>query len=485
MRYLPECANTQPHLKYLPKSGEAQEFSFEVLSQWVDRYASLLYAAGVRKGDRVCLYLPNSPQLIISLFGNHLLGAITVPVNPASTPKELSYVAQTAQVSALISDTALKTPVRVHLRSHQFWSALRQPRGDYPENQDPHAPALLCFTSGTTARPKGVVLTHANLRSNLFDLIQVWGWTPSDHLLLALPLFHVHGLGVGLHGWALTGCRVLVLETFDPLKVWSVLTRGDPTLFMGVPTMYRRLLEVFEPECHSIGLRLAITGSAPMSRELHKASRRVFGQTLLERYGMTETIMNTSNPLEGERRIGSVGRSLPSVEVSLRDEHQAEILESRRLGEVWVRGPNVFSEYWRDPEATQRAFFNGWFRTGDLGYWDKDGYLFLQGRSSFDLVKSAGYRIGAREIEEVLEQHSALREVAVVGLPDEDLGERLTACVVAEQPVEKDEIILHCRKILAAYKCPRQIIFLDNLPKNALGKVTKARLKALLLAGKS
>ena len=481
MRYLSADSRTETNLKYLPQGGEPQEFTLAELNRWIDGYASLLYASGVRKGDRVCLYLPNSPQLIVSLFGNHLLGAITVPVNPGATAKELAYVVQTAQVSALISEADLETPLRLHLHPQEFWEALRPAVGDFPENEDPAAPALLCFTSGTTARPKGVVLTHANLRSNLRDLIQVWGWAPSDQLLLALPLFHVHGLGVGLHGWALTGCGATVLEKFEPLKVLELLTQREPTLFMGVPTMYRRLLEAFEPKRHRIELRLAITGSAPMSRELHRACRRIFGQTLLERYGMTETIMNTSNPSTGERRPGSVGQPLPSVEIRLRDDQRREIKGAHQPGEVWVRGPNVFAEYWRDPQTTQQAFIDGWFRTGDLGYWDKDGYLFLQGRSSVDLIKSAGYRIGAREIEEVLEHHPALREAAVVGLPDDDLGERLTACVVAHQPVEENEIMVHCRKFLAPYKCPRQIVFLEALPKNALGKVTKNQLKTSLV----
>ena len=480
MRYLFPGSGEAAALEYLPQHGDPQKFTFAELSDWTHRYASLLHAQGVRKGDRVCLYLPNSPQLIVSLFGNHLLGAITVPVNPAATVKELSYVAQSAEVSALVSEAGLETPLQLHLRPRDYWETLRPAEGEFPENEASAAPALLCFTSGTTARPKGVVLTHANLRSNLHDLIQTWGWTRSDRLLLALPLFHVHGLGVGLHGWALTGCGAIVMEKFEPGEVLQVLTQSRTTLFMGVPTMYRRLQEAFEPGRHRIDLRLAITGSAPMSRQLHRACREMFGQTLLERYGMTETIMNTSNPLTGERKPGSVGKPLPSVQIRLRDEHLGEIEADHQTGEVWVRGPNVFSEYWRDPRSTQQAFANEWFRTGDLGYWDRDGYLFLQGRSSVDLIKSAGYRIGAREIEEVLEQHPGVREAAVVGLPDEDLGERVTACLVTHQSVEKEEILAFCRESLTLYKCPRQVVFLEALPKNAMGKVTKSRLKESL-----
>ncbi len=478
MRYLLAVAERRSAFEFVPYSGPPRSFTFRELNQWVERYACLLHLSGIRKGDRVCLFLPNSPQLIVSLFGNHLIGAISVPVNPAHSMEELAYIAERAEISALVSDHDCPFPLGLHLKPSQFWPALPE-RGDFPESQDEDCPALLCFTSGTTARPKGVLLTHRNVRSNLQDLIQAWGWTKKDRLLLSLPLFHIHGLGVGLHGWALTGCQAVITERFQPAQVLDLLVSRRSSLFMAVPTMYRRLLASFDPSRHHFrSLRLAITGSAPMPIDLHRRCQEVFGQTILERYGMTETIMNTSNPLAGKRKPGSVGLPLPSVQIRLLDERSQEIREPNRPGEIYIRGVNVFSGYWKDPVATRKSFHEGWLRTGDVAYQDQDGYYYLLGRVSLDLIKSGGYRIGAREIEEVLERHPSVREAAVVGLPDEDLGERITAFVVPENHVEEPALLEYCHSLLATYKCPRSIVFLAELPKNSMGKVSKRLLKS-------
>src|SRR5690606_13165076 len=349
------------------------------------------------------------------------------------------------------------------------------------------AGALLCFTSGTTARPKGVLIRHRNIRSNLKDLIETWGWTSEDSLLLSLPLFHVHGLGLGLHGWAMTGCRLAILNRFRPRRVVEELSSGEFTMFMGVPTMYRRIVDCYDWKLHDLSrLRLAITGSAGMPMELHGQCRKIFGQTLLERYGMTETFMNTSNTLT-DRKPGSVGRPLPSVRIRLLDDQGQWIATRGEPGEVCVQGPNVFSGYWQDPETTRKSFIDGWFRTGDLGYLDEEGRLYLMGRVSVDFIKSGGNRIGAREVEEVLERHPSVQEVAVIGLPDQQLGEKVVAVVIARGELEatgekslslEEDLLNHCRQHLASYKCPREIRFVSELPKNAMGKVQKNRLKA-------
>lgn len=480
LRYLPQTSRKRWALQFISAPGSpALCWSHKELNQWIERYASFLHGRGVKSGDRIGLFLANSAQLLVALFGNHLLGAVTVPINPASTSREFADAAERAEISGLVSEHPWKGKLKFRLTPREFWKALPEIPHPFPQNDDPEAPALLCFTSGTTARPKGVVLTHRNLRANLRDLIQVWEWTAADRLLLSLPLFHIHGLGVGLHGWALTGCSAVITERFDPAHTRDLLIQKRCTLFMGVPTLYRRLLDVVDPARHRFSrLRLAITGSAPMPLELHRRCRQVFGQTLLERYGMTETLMNTSNPLH-ERRPGSVGLPLPSVQIRLVDEHLQEVEEPGRPGEVWVRGPNVLSGYWRDPEATARAFSGEWFRTGDLARRDKDGYYQLLGRLSLDLIKSGGYRIGAREVEEVLERHPAVREAAVVGMPDQDLGERVTAFVVTRSPLTPDELLDHCRLHLALYKCPRSLVFVPSLPKNSLGKIVKLHLKSL------
>lgn len=459
---------------------EPTRLGFDALNSWIRRYASKLHHSGLQPGDRVGLYLGNSAELIVALFGNHLLGLITVPINPKTPPAEFRYVAEKAELSALISSADSLVPLKLALRPQE----LRElPRADdeIPENQDPDVPALLCFTSGTTARPKGVILTHTNLRSNLRDLVEIWRWSQQDRLLLALPLFHVHGLVLGLHGWALTGCSLVLTPKFDPVQVLDLLLRRRCTLFMGVPTMYHRLLA--SPECKSenfSSLRLAISGSAPMSVELHKRCQETIGQPVLERYGLTETIMNTSNPFE-KRKPGSVGLPLPSVNIRLLDEKLVELKHPNQIGEICVQGPNVFSGYWKDPEATRQAFCQGWFRTGDVGYRDEEGFYHLLGRLSLDMIKSGGYRIGAREIEEVLLRHPSVHETAVVGLPDIDLGEKVVAFIVADKGTTEVELQAHCEDFLPSFKRPRAFSFLAALPRNTMGKITKTQLKQLVI----
>ena len=479
MQYLPlEPISTTALEFFSEPEVEPACFGFDALNCWIRRYASKLHHSGLRRGDRVGLYLSNSAELIVALFGNHLLGLITVPINSKTPPEEFRYVAEKAELSALISSTDSPVPLKLALRPQEL-RELPQAADEIPENRDPDSPALLCFTSGTTARPKGVILTHTNLRSNLQDLIEVWRWSSRDRLLLALPLFHVHGLVLGLHGWALTGSSLVLTPKFDPTQVLDLLLNRHCTLFMGVPTMYHRMLA--SPECkpeNFSSLRLAISGSAPMSVELHERCQEVIGQPVLERYGLTETIMNTSNPFE-KRKPGSVGLPLPSVNIRLLDEELAELKQPNQIGEVCVQGPNVFSGYWKDPEATRQAFCEGWFRTGDVGYRDEEGYYHLLGRLSLDMIKSGGYRIGAREIEEVLLRHPSVQEAAVVGQPDEDLGEKVVAFVVVEDSTTEAELQTYCEEFLASFKRPRAISFLDSLPRNAMGKITKSQLKHL------
>lgn len=479
MRYLLVDEDSATRLVFIASpEASPRAWSGLQITQWTERYAAFLHRQGIRAGDRIALHLPNSPELVVALLGNHLLGVVTVPVTSAATAQELEYVAGRAEISGLVSSNPYPGRVGMQLLKKDFWDTLQAQQGGFPEAKDPEAPALLCFTSGTTARPKGVLLTHRNIRSNLQDLIQVWQWSRKDRILLTLPLFHVHGLVVALHGWALTGCRAILTRKFDAAQVLDLLTRKRCTLFMGVPTMYHRMVSAFDPGAHSFDtLRLAISGSAPMSVELHRKCREMTGQTILERYGMTETIMNTSNPFHG-RLPGSVGFPLPSVQLRLIDEQMREIQEENQVGEVCVRGPNVFGGYWRDPETTAKAFLGDWLRTGDAGYRDENGYYHLVGRLSVDLIKSGGYRIGSREVEDVLERHPGVLEVAVVGLPDPDLGEKVAAFVVTEGTASQEELAAHCRSALALFKCPRVFFIVDSLPRNAMGKVTKSVLKS-------
>ena len=295
-------------------------------------------------------------------------------------------------------------------------------RGTAPalDQSAPGDPALLIYTSGTTGAPKGAVLSHGNALANAAALVLAWRWSPSDRLLLALPLFHAHGLAVGLHGTLLAGASVVLQPQFEVDSVLDAAAEHDATLFFGVPTMYARLAE--SARVGELGsLRLCVSGSAPLPSALWEAMAQRSGQRVIERYGLTETLMNTSNPYDGERRAGTVGLPLPGVEVRLDHDRQNEIL---------VRGPNVFDGYWRDPDASAAAFDGeGWLRTGDLGELDGDGYLRIVGRSK-ELIITGGYNVHPREVEEVLVRHPSVSEVAVIGLPSDEWGEVVTAVVV-------------------------------------------------------
>jgi malonyl-CoA/methylmalonyl-CoA synthetase len=341
----------------------------------------------------------------------------------------------------------------------------------------PDAPAVLGYTSGTTGRAKGALLLQRNLLANIQAITQAWRWTEDDRLLLTLPLFHAHGLMVGMHGMLLTGASVVLRRKFDARDVLTTIN-ADPTItmFFGVPTMYGRLLaEAEHLDASPRPLRLYVSGSAPLSPQVFAEFERVFGQRILERYGMTETIMNMTNPYEGERRPGTVGAPYPGQEARVVGVADREPLPDGEIGEIEVRGPHVFAGYWNRPDATTEAFSaDGWFKTGDLGWRSADGYYTITGRAR-ELIISGGYNVYPREIEDVLAEHPAISDVAVLGAPDADLGEQVVAVIVPKegQMPEAAEIIAFCRERLASYKKPRQVVFVDSLPRNALGKVQK------------
>jgi malonyl-CoA/methylmalonyl-CoA synthetase len=322
--------------------------------------------------------------------------------------------------------------------------------------------ALLIYTSGTTGRPKGAVLSHGNLLASATAVNLAWRWDPDDRLLLTLPLFHVHGLGVGLNGSLCAGAAVLLRPGFD---VDDVARRSsEASLFFGVPTMYQRLASAGKARALR-SLRLLVSGSAPLPAALCVEIAGEAGQLPLERYGMTETVMLTSNPYHGQRKPGTVGFALPGVEVRLAE-----------TSEVEVRGPNVIAGYYERPDANAEAFTDdGWFRTGDLGEFDIDGYLTLVGRSK-ELIITGGYNVYPREVEEALATYPGVQEVAVIGRPSERWGEEVTAVVVAAGPVVADRLRAHAAERLADYKVPKRIEFVDELPRNALGKLLRSEL---------
>jgi malonyl-CoA/methylmalonyl-CoA synthetase len=481
---------------------EGQTISYGHLASEIERFAHALLAWGLQPGDRVALFLENSPAFVVAYLGTQFAGGIVVLVNIQYRQTELTHIFTDAGIRLCVTNgagaealrpltlpalTTLVTvdeirtqPIDGPLTSMLFASFVAQ--GETPPRQPlvlptPEASAVIAYTSGTTGRSKGALLSQRNLIANITALTAAWHWAEQDRLLLTLPLFHVHGLMVGLHGTFFTGGSALLRRSFDAAEVLATL-RDDPTitLFFGVPTMYSRL--VAEAERQGVPahrLRLFVSGSAPLSPQLFDAFERLFGQRILERYGMTETIMNLTNPYDGERRPGTVGGPFPGQEARVVDVRTRQPLPPGEIGEIEVRGPHVFAGYWNRPDATAEAFSaDGWFKTGDLGWCSTDGYYSITGRAR-ELIISGGYNVYPREVEEVLATHPEIAEVAVVGRPDPDLGEQVVAVVVPKAGHHPDaaDIITFCRERLASYKKPRQVIFVDALPRNALGKVQK------------
>ena len=431
---------------------ENNVYTFGDLERRSNRVANYLVDRGSAAGDRLCVYLSNCVEMIDIYLACVKVGVIFVPINILYRDREITHILTDAEpqqfidyASTLTADAALFSDTRpvVHLN------------GD--------TPAGIIYTSGTTGVAKGAVLSHNNFAANAINLLACWRITAQDRLLLALPLFHVHGLGNGLHCWLISGCRMRLLERFEHAKAAAEFRQFEPTLFFGVPTIYVRLLEMDAGIASSI--RLFVCGSAPLPAQLLEDFRAKFGHTILERYGMSETLMNMSNPYEGERRPGTVGFPLPGVSARIAG------------GEIQLRGPNIFLGYWRREEATRAAFTeDGWFKTGDIGTVSEDGYYTLSGRKS-DLIISGGFNIYPREIEELLQEHPRVTEAAVAARADALRGEVPVAYVVAAS-VDALELEQLCKQNLASFKVPREFVFVLKLPRNAMGKIQKHLLSA-------
>ena len=440
-------------------------YTFGEIDARSNRMARALVARGLAKGDRLCVYLANSVEMIDLYLACVKLGVIFVPINILYRDREMSHILSDAEPKLLVS--AAELPALLVEAAAQSGDALPDSHlgGDDV--------AALVYTSGTTGVSKGAMLTHNNWAVNGSNLIAAWKITVSDRLLLAPPLFHVHALGNGLHAWLLAGCRMRLLERFDHQTALAQFLDFKPTLFFGVPAMYVRLLDTPPEQAREIGrsMRLFVCGSAPLPAQVLEEFRTLFGHTILERYGMTETLMNISNPYDGERRPGSVGLPLPGVTVKIvgADGNDPGVDEP---GELYLQGPNVFTGYWKREDATKAAFVDGWFRTGDIGSRSADGYYTLTGRKS-DLIISGGFNIYPREIEEFLMEQPGIAEAAVVGEPDRVRGEVPVAYVVWKSTPDAASLESACRESLASFKIPRRFEAIDKLPRNALGKVQK------------
>ncbi len=468
-------------------------YSFAALDEAVGRIARLLRDLGVRRGNRVMAQVEKSPEAVFLYLAALRIGAIFVPLNPAYRQTELDYFIADAEPAVIVgrprSEAMLGKLARAHgsgivltLGQDAGGSLIERSTGLSPAPRIAEVSAdeiaVIVYTSGTTGRSKGAMLSHGNLLSNADTLHRIWGWRDGDVLLHALPIYHVHGLFIALHCALLNGSRMIFLPRFEASEVIAQLPRAS--VFMGVPTFYTRLLA--EPEFDAqtcAGMRLFIAGSAPLLPETFAQFEARSGHRILERYGMTEAGMITSNPLQGERRPGSVGPPLPDVSVRVAGE-DGQALPQGEVGVLEIKGPNVFKGYWRMEEKTAVEFRrDGYFITGDLARIDEDGALAIVGRAT-DMVISGGLNVYPKEIEAVIDALDGVGESAVFGLPHPDFGEAVAAIVTPERAGgELDEArIIECVKAqLAGFKVPKRVFVVDTLPRNAMGKVQKKTLR--------
>jgi malonyl-CoA/methylmalonyl-CoA synthetase len=429
---------------------------------------------------RVAVWATPTIETCVAVVAALLAGVPAVPLNPKVGERELQHIVNDSAPANVLAAPGTKLPEGLQGVPRRDVTLDGGPASRLPE-PDPEAAALIVYTSGTTGAPKGVVLPRRALVSTLDAVAEAWEWTAKDVLVHALPLFHVHGLILGVLGPLRRGGTLHHLGKFSTSALAEAL--NDGTMLFGVPTMYHRIAEEVgdDPELTAAlrRARLLVSGSAALPVHDHERIAAATGQRVVERYGMTETLMNTSVRADGDRRPGTVGVPLPGVSVRLTDDDGAVLDEPGAIGEIQVRGSNLFTEYLNRPDATAEAFADGWFRTGDVGMRDPDGYYRIVGRKATDIIKSGGYKIGAGEIENVLLEHPAVAEVAVTGEPDDDLGERIVAWVVpAGAPPEAAELVDHVARLLTPHKRPRQVRFVESLPRNDMGKVVKRALRA-------
>jgi malonyl-CoA/methylmalonyl-CoA synthetase len=452
------------------------------------RHASALVELGLEAGDRVAVQVEKSPRALMLYLGAIRAGAVFLPLNTAYTDAELDYFLKDAEPKILVCDPARRdglVPVaaRSNVRSIETLDADGQgsltDRSACPVDFEDISRAendlaAILYTSGTTGRSKGAMLTHGNLASNAEVLAALWRFTQDDVLLHALPIYHTHGLFVAVNTLLLSGGKLLFMPKFDSTQCLALMPRA--TAMMGVPTFYTRLLQHADLSREKTAhMRLFISGSAPLLEETHRAWFERTGHVILERYGMTETNMNSSNPYDGARKAGTVGLPLPGVALRIAEPETGAILSQGETGVIEVRGPNVFSGYWRNPEKTAAEFRNdGFFITGDLGKIDNDGYVHILGRAK-DLIISGGFNIYPKEVETEIDALPGVTESAVIGLPHGDFGEAVAAIIVRQPGASLDERSVQeaLGKKLAKFKLPKRVIFVEELPRNTMGKVQK------------
>ncbi|MEH6557077.1 MAG: malonyl-CoA synthase [Oceanicoccus sp.] len=469
--------------------GTRGTYSYAAMIDLSGRVANYLENCGLKQGDRVAVQVQKSPEALMIYLACIRAGLIYIPLNTAYQLPELQYFFDDSRPSLIIGDpkNAKVMQQLAETVGSQFTTMSADGRGSLMDSADLCSPdynstlcadsdlAAILYTSGTTGRPKGAMLSHKNLSSNALVLKQIWGWSDEDVLLHALPIFHVHGLFVACHCVLAAGASMIFLPAFNAKDVIGNLSAA--TVMMGVPTFYTRLLaEQAFGASHCENMRLFISGSAPLLEDTHQQFEQRTGHTILERYGMSETSMQTSNPLKGERRAGTVGFALPGIDVRIVDRNNHPVTGDN-IGSIQVKGPNVFQGYWKMPEKTAEEFTpDGYFITGDQGKISADGYISIVGRAK-DMVISGGYNVYPKEVELVIDSLKGIAECAVFGIADSDFGEAVVVAIVPDgddgQVLDVESIIDETKLQLASYKVPKKVHFVEELPRNTMGKVQK------------
>ena len=456
--------------------------------QGAEQMAAALTDLGVEPGDRVAVQTPKTVAMLQLYVGTVLAGGVFLPLNTAYTPAEVEYFLTDARPRVFVCDPA-KRDALTQIAGKAGVSALltlaSDESGTLPQARDAQTPgfqavprdatdlAAILYTSGTTGRSKGAMLTHRALASNSLTLRDYWQFTDKDVLIHALPIFHTHGLFVATNVTLMAGGSCIFLPGFDAAKIIELMPRA--TSLMGVPTFYTRLLDQPELADASRNMRLFVSGSAPLLAETHDRWRETTGHAILERYGMTETNMNTSNPYDGDRRAGTVGFPLPGVELKVTDPKSGDPLADGEIGVIEVRGDNVFAGYWQMPEKTAEELReDGWFITGDLGFVDDRGYVTIVGRGK-DLIITGGFNVYPKEVESVIDELPGVNESAVIGVPHKDFGEGVVAIVVPQKgaSLSETDVVAGLSEQLAKFKQPKRVVIVDELPRNTMGKVQK------------
>ena len=481
--------NAEQHAERVALRDETGSYTYKDIVKASNKTASALIGDDSDlKEKRIGFLIPPSFEYVSILWGIWKAGGIGIPLSLSATESELIHYLNDSKISLLISDKEGSEKLRKLATNLQIplmtTDDLQGKEGGALPQIGLERRAMILYTSGTTNKPKGVVSTHANIAAQISSLVNAWEWNENDQIPLILPLHHIHGIINSLSCPLWIGAKVDILGAFEVEKVVKAVCENDYTVFTAVPTIYFSLIDKLEgmnkkeldlTKEKFKAMRLMMSGSAALAPEIHKKWKDLTEQSLLERYGMTEIGMALSNPLNGEKRAGSVGQALPKVEVCLMEDNKV-ITEENIPGEIMIKGPQVFLEYWNQQRTTEDSFFEGWFKTGDVAE-VVDGYYKILGRDSVDIIKSGGYKISALEIEDVLLRHPMIKECAVVGIADQKWGEVVAVALCSNEDLTLEEIQTWSLDFLSGYKVPRKLKILDKLPKNAMGKIVKPEIK--------